>query len=121
MTTSPQKRKGSAFEREVVRVLRERGAIHAERAMRFPDRGDIDGLPTFVVEAKCVRRMELAEWMDETAGKAVRAHGGLAAGISRASWAPYPVVVVKRRGRPAEQAYVVMELSHWASSVAPRG
>ena len=52
MTTSPQKRKGSAFEREVIAVLRANGHCNAERAMHFPDRGDVDGMPGFTISIK---------------------------------------------------------------------
>ena len=51
--TSPQKRKGHAAERAVVKWLRTFG-IKADRvqAGRQDDRGDIDGLPGIIIEVK---------------------------------------------------------------------
>ena len=106
MTTSRQKAKGSQFERDVVAVLRAHGHRHAERAMHFPDRGDIDGLPGFCLEAKDHARLALAEWMDEARSEAPE-------GV-------VPVVIAKRRGQPAARAYVVMELAAFADLAADR-
>jgi hypothetical protein len=102
--------KGSAFEREVVRVLREHGHPHAERAYgagRPRDVGDVSGVPGFAVEVKACRALDLAGWADEAAREAVNVGAGTV-----------PVVVAKRRGRPAEDAYAVMPLSHFAELVA---
>jgi len=96
--------RGAAFEREVVRVLRAAGLVHAERsygAGRPDDRGDIDGLPGYVVECKAHRALDLAGWMDEARREAARSGS-------------VPVVVVKRRGKPAEESYVVLRLADWA-------
>jgi hypothetical protein len=102
--------KGSAFEREVVRVLREHGHPHAARAYgagRPRDVGDVSGVPGFTVEVKACRALDLAGWADEAAREAVNVGAGTV-----------PVVVAKRRGRPAEDAYAVMPLSHFAELVA---
>ena len=107
------KAKGSAFEREIVAALRARGHPYVERAYgagRPRDVGDIDGLPGFAIECKAARRLELAAWADEAAGEAANAGDGVV-----------PVVVVKRRGKPAESAYVVMRLADWAELVADAG
>ena len=97
------KAKGSAFEREVVRVLRSHGHSHAARAYgagRPRDVGDVAGLEGFVVEAKCHRTLDLAGWADEAAREAANAGERIV-----------PVVVAKRRGRPAEDAYAVLRLA----------
>jgi Holliday junction resolvase len=96
--------RGAAFEREVVRVLRAAGLVHAERsygAGRPDDRGDIDGLPGFTIECKACRALDLAGWLDEARREAARSGS-------------VPVVVAKRRGRPAEESYVVLRLADWA-------
>ena len=104
------KAKGSAFERDVVAVLRDHGHPNAERAYgagRPDDTGDVDGLPRFALELKCCRTIDLAGWMNEATTEAANAGPGV-----------LPVVVAKRRGRPADQSYVVMTLADWAQLVA---
>ncbi len=101
------KAKGSQWERDVVKVLRNAGHQFVERAYgagRHDDRGDIDGLPGFVIEAKNCGRIELGPWMDEAVREA--SHG-----------ACIPVVVIKRRNRAATDGFVVMRLSDWAELV----
>ena len=103
--TSPERRKGSAFENEIVRFLREHGFPYAERAYgagRPQDIGDINGVAGFVLEAKCHKSMDLAGWADEAAREATNA---------RSSWW---AVIAKRRNRPVADAYVVMTLAQFA-------
>jgi hypothetical protein len=107
--TSPERRKGSAFELAIVAYLRDHGFPFAERAYgagRPDDRGDIDGIPGWVLEAKCHKSMDLAGWANEAAAEAVNA---------RASWW---AVIAKRRNRPVSDAYVVMPLSQFAALLA---
>jgi Holliday junction resolvase len=104
------KAKGSAFEREVVRALKRLGFPYAERAYgagRPHDVGDIGGVPGLVFECKARRAIELAAWVDEAQREAANA-GAVG------------VVVAKRRGRPAEDAYVVLSLSDFAALMAGR-
>jgi hypothetical protein len=106
------KAKGSAFEREVVRVLRGHGHPRAERAYgagRPRDIGDVSHVPGFAVEVKACRSIDLAGWCDE----ATREAGNVGAGT-------VGVVVAKRRRRPAEDAYVVLRLADFAELVAAR-
>jgi hypothetical protein len=106
------KRKGSAFERQVVTVLREHGHPGASRsygAGRPKDVGDVAGLPGFCIEAKCHRSIDLAGWLDEATREAANAGPGVV-----------PVVVAKRRGRPAESAYAVLSLADLADLIARR-
>jgi Holliday junction resolvase len=106
---SAPKRKGSAFERDVVGFLTTHGFPHAERsygAGRPEDVGDIDGLPGFVIEAKAHRSIDLAAWVDEA--ETERVHAGQ----------PFAVVVAKRRNKPTSAAYVVMTLEAFARLVA---
>lgn len=107
--TSPERRKGSAFENEIVRYLRENGHPFAERAYgagRPDDRGDIDGLPGWVLEAKCHKSLDLAGWANEAEAEAANAR------------APWWAVIAKRRGKPVDSAYVVMPLSQFARLLA---
>jgi hypothetical protein len=104
------KAKGSTFEREVVRVLHEHGHPRAERAYgagRPRDVGDVSGIPGFAVEVKACRSLDLAGWCDEATREALNVGAGAVG-----------VVVAKRRGRPAEDAYVVVRLADFAELAA---
>jgi Holliday junction resolvase len=96
------KRKGSAFERDVVAVLQAAGHRYAQRAYgagRPADIGDIDGLPRFAFECKARRALDLAGWIDEAVTEAANAGPGVT-----------PVVVAKRRGKSTADAYAVLRL-----------
>lgn len=113
---SAEKRKGDAFERDVVRVFNEYGFPHAERALglgRHDDRGDVAGVPGFLIEAKNCARLELATWVDEAVREVI------ANGV-RAGELLVPVVVVKRRGKPADYAYAVMPLQPFVRLIRDR-
>lgn len=99
MSGTASKRKGSQFERDLVRELRARGwdAERAYGAGRPDDVGDIAGLPV-VVEAKACKRFDLAGWCDEAEVEAENA--GVEIGV----------VIAKAPRRPTEDAYVVMRL-----------
>ena len=103
--SNPQKAKGSQWERDVVKYLKETGHRWVERAYgagRQDDRGDITGLPGWVLECKNHKAMDLAGWIAE-------------ANVERANAnAEYTVVVVKRKGKPAANGYVVMELEQFS-------
>jgi|ERR1039458_555272 hypothetical protein len=106
---SAPKRRGSAFERDIVAYLRGHGFPYAERSFgagRPEDVGDIDGLPGFVIEAKAHRSLDLAGWVDEAETERVNARQ------------PYAVVVAKRRNKPTGAAYVVMTLESFTRLVA---
>lgn len=111
-------RKGSTFERALVDYLRNHGFPFAERAYgagRPDDRGDIDGIVGWVIEAKNHKTLELARWCDEAAKEATTGHPWPAgAGLLRRPWA----VIAKRRNRPISDAYVVMPLEQFARLVA---
>ena len=103
--TTPQKAKGSQFERDVAQYLRENGHRYAERsygAGRQDDRGDITGLPGLVLECKNHKTMDLAGWIGEAKVERDNAK------------ADYGVVVVKRRGKSASEAYAVMTLADFS-------
>lgn len=98
--------RGARAELEVVRVLRAHGlpADRAYGAGRPDDHGDIDGLPWACIEVKAHRELDLAGFMDEA--------------IKEALPGQVPVVVAKRRGRPAEEWYAVVRLADWAARAA---
>lgn len=104
---SAAKRKGDAFERDVCRVFNERGHVNVERVLglgRHRDDGDVTN--ELGLHIDCKARADVAHlsvWVDEVVREAP-------AGI-------VPVVVVKRRGKAAEHAYVVIELATFAELI----
>lgn len=64
---SRSKQKGTAWETAVVRYLTGHGFPHAERRALTgsQDRGDIAGVPGWVLEAKNCARDALSGWIDE--------------------------------------------------------
>lgn len=66
---SRSKQKGTAWESAIVRHLATEGFPHIERRALngTQDRGDIAGIPGWVLEAKNCRSMDLAGWVDEAA------------------------------------------------------
>ena len=107
--TSPQARKGSQFEREVVAYLRANGHPYAERsygAGRPDDVGDVDGIPGWALELKNHRALELSTWMTEAEAERVNGRQRFAA------------VIFKRRNRPTRDSYVLLDLSTFARLLA---
>lgn len=112
---SASKRKGSAFERDVVHFLVDHGFPYAERAYgagRPDDVGDIDGVLGFCLEAKAHKQIDLAGFVDEATREAKNADSHRPPGA-----ATYGAAVIKRRGKGTEQAYVVLELRDFARLV----
>jgi hypothetical protein len=66
---SRSKRRGTAWETAICRLLAAAGFPHVERRALngSTDRGDIAGIPGWVIEAKNCQRTELAGWVDEAA------------------------------------------------------
>lgn len=58
------------------------------------------------MECKAVRALDLAGWATEATREATNAH------------APWWAVIIKRRGRPVAESYVVVSLATWAEAVA---
>jgi len=103
--TTPEKAKGSQWERDIAKYLVEAGFIYAERrygAGNTQDKGDINGLPGLVIEAKNHKTMDFAGWLREAERERQNAK------------ADYGIVVAKRRGKGAAEAYVVMTLADFA-------
>lgn len=101
---SASKRKGSAFERDVCQYLRDTLGLPVERRVigGTLDRGDVAGIPGWVLEAKNCRALDLSGWMDEALREAA------------CDGAPFYAVVHKRRMKGVQQAYVTMPLELWA-------
>jgi hypothetical protein len=103
--TNPSKAKGTAFETAVVRFLQGRWPGVERRALAGnKDKGDIQGIPGWVLECKAVQNITLASFVDEALVEAKNA------GV------PYGAAVIKRRGKGIGQAYVVMTLEQWVES-----
>ena len=104
MMTSPQKTKGSQWERDVAKYFNERGYPEVERrygAGATLDKGDINGVKDTAVECKNVAKITLASIMDEALVEQKNAKKRF--GIS----------IIKRRNKSAKEAYVVMTLEQW--------
>lgn len=101
------RRKGSAFEAQVVHYLVEHGFPDCERRVMggSRDRGDVAGIPAWTLELKATRQLDLAGALREAEVEAAHA------GTSRYA------AVLKRRMRPVGDAYVVVPLSIFAELI----
>ncbi len=105
-------RKGSQFETDVMKWLRNAGAM-AERLTKAgaKDEGDmvviISG-ETFILELKNRQTLSLPEFWREAQVEAL--NYAKARGLGEV---PLSYVVVKRRNAPIEQAWVIQDLSQW--------
>jgi Holliday junction resolvase len=102
--TSPQKAKGSQWERDIAKYFNDRGYPDVERrygAGATLDKGDINGVKDTVVEAKNLAKITLASIVDETLVEQANAKKRF--GIS----------IIKRRNKNVKDAYVVMTLEQW--------
>ena len=105
LMTSPQKRKGSAYELLIVEYLRSQGYdCDRTRAGWSDDRGDIHGiahrvLGNFTFECKNQKTMDLSGWLTELEREREANGGGLGA------------VIHKKRGETkAEYQYATLPL-----------
>jgi len=103
--SNPQKQKGSAYERVIVRYLTLQGfEVERTRAGWSDDRGDIHGLVhpvlgNFTIECKNQKQMDLSGWLTELEREREANGGGLGA------------VVHKKRGETfAENQYATLPL-----------
>jgi Holliday junction resolvase len=105
-------RKGSQFETDVMKWLRNAGAM-AERLTKTgaKDEGDmvviISG-ETFILELKNRQTLSLPEFWREAQVEAL--NYAKARGLGEV---PLSYVVVKRRNAPIEQAWVIQDLAQW--------
>jgi hypothetical protein len=105
---NPSKRKGTAWESQVVAYLQEHGQHFAERRALTgsADKGDVSGIPSVMIECKCEKTVTLGAYADEV--KVQTANAGASIGVA----------VVKRRNRGPGDAYVVMSLQQFARMLA---
>lgn len=101
--TTPQKRKGSDWERQVANYLSEYfPAIERRLAGSFNDRGDLQGIPFTVIECKNHKTWRIGEWLDRLAEQMENAKAFRGA------------VIIKRPRKDVSQAVVVMPLVLYA-------
>lgn len=109
------KRAGAKFETDLVTWLRNQG-LDAER-LRLSgtlDEGDIyvtDGEDRWLIEAKAEKSYDLSGYM----GEVMRERENYAARRAQMPDDIIPVVIVKRRNRPIEDAFVIMSLGEFFS------
>lgn len=105
---SAAKRKGSTFAAQVVGYLQEHGFPQAERRVMggSRDRGDVAGVPGWVLELKATRALDLAGALSEAQREAATA------GVSRYA------AILKRRQHGVADSYVVIPLHLFAGLVA---
>jgi hypothetical protein len=102
--TTPQKAKGSQFERDVAKYFNDQGYPEVERrygAGATLDKGDINGVHDTVVECKNLAKITLASIVDEALVEQKNAKKRF--GIS----------VIKRRNKNIKESYVVMTLEQY--------
>ena len=100
--TTPEKARGSQWERDVAKVFNEMGYPQVERrygAGNTIDKGDLNGFAhAIVIECKNVKSITLASIMDETAVERKNAKADLG------------IAVIKRRNKAPRLAYAVVTL-----------
>lgn len=110
--TSPEKAKGSQWERDVAGYFNERGYDQVERrygAGNTLDKGDINGLKKVILECKNVKSITLSAILGEALREQENAK------------AHYGIAIIKRRNRGAKEAYAVMTLEQLVSLLAEAG
>jgi len=111
--TTPSKRKGSQFERDVVKWLISMGYPCAERAYgagRHDDVGDIDGIDGVVIECKNEKRINSPGYLQELEDEMINAD------------AETGVVLIKKRGSSnISESYAVMPAELWVNLLKQAG
>jgi Holliday junction resolvase len=111
--TTPSKRKGSQYERDVVKWLVTNGYPCAERAYgagRHDDVGDIDGIDGVVVECKNEKKIDLSGYLKELDNEMTHAD------------AETGVVLIKKRGTTnVSESYAVMPAQLWVDLLKQAG
>lgn len=108
---SPNKAKGSQWERDVVAFLVESGFPDAERrygAGMQQDKGDIRGVPGITLECKNQKSINLAQFVEEAEIEAQH------------NKTKYGAAVIKRRNKSTGEGYVVMSLQQFVQLLLDR-
>ena len=100
--TTPEKARGSQWERDVAKVFNDMGYPNVERrygAGNTVDKGDLNGFAhAIIIECKNLKTITLSTIMDETAKERENAKAELG------------IAVIKRRNKPARLGYAVITL-----------
>jgi len=100
--TTPEKARGSQWERDVAKVFNDMGYPNVERrygAGNTVDKGDLNGFAhAIIIECKNLKTITLSTIMDETAKERENAKAELG------------IAVIKRRNKPARLGYAVVTL-----------
>ena len=98
---------GTHFETRLVKWFNEHDFPYVERRARSGrnDKGDIAGLPGVCIEAKNVKALNLAGWMDEALTE------------QKNAGAQIGVVIFPRKNHETGRAYVLMELDQFAEMI----
>ena len=111
--SSPQKIKGSQYERDVVKWLRSMGYPCAERAYgagRHDDVGDIDGINGVVIECKNEKAIRIPQYLRELEDEMTHAD------------AETGVVLIKKRGTSnISESYAVLPAWLWVDLLKQAG
>jgi len=110
--STPQKRKGSAWELAIAKYLVDKGWKFAERRLAgsMIDKGDIYGIIGCVIEAKNEKRIDLAGYLKE-----------LETEIANAKAATGVVMLKKRGTTDVGEAYAVMPIRRWVELMKEAG
>lgn len=94
---------GTRWESAVRDYLRDNGHPYCERLALggVRDRGDLTGLPGWLVEAKATQRIDLGDFLSTAERKAREL------GVD-------PVLLIKRRSHPVSRGYAVMPIEVFA-------
>jgi len=101
--TTPEKARGSQWERDVAKYFQSRGFDVERRygaGMQY-DKGDLRGLTGWTLECKNLKSITLSSIMDETATEMANAN------------TPFGAAIIKRRRKSTSEAYVVMSLDNF--------
>ena len=111
--STPAKRKGSQYERDVVKWLISMGYPCAERAYgagRHDDVGDIDGIDGVVIECKNEKKFNIPGYLQELEDEMINAD------------AETGVVLIKKRGTSnISESYAVMPAELWVNLLKQAG
>ncbi len=111
--STPQKRKGSQWERDTKEWLNEKGFVYAERAYgagRKDDVGDIRGINGVVIECKNEKAIRIPQYLRELEDEITHAD------------AETGVVLVKKRGTSnVSEAYAIMTADLWINLLKQAG
>lgn len=109
---NPNGRKGAAFELDVLKWLRSKGALAERlRLSGSQDEGDLVAIvagKTYIFELKNRKSISLPQFWQEAVAEAKNY-----AKARALAYTPPAYVIIKRRNHPIEKAFVVSDLEQW--------